>query len=415
MIQKDIPPSSDMIDQTEDDDMLYAGDMEEVIDTNESENFQDEDSSDEDPLIKEDAICVFTGHKSGSIFCGSLTKSKKLAATGSIEHVAYVWDTSSGEIIFKTKEQSDSIVFSEFSSNEKYLAIGPMSGAVSVFSVPDNELIFCSYIGDVTWLKWHPTSSNLFVGNTDGDFYKFKIPTEFDKFICGYKYGIEIGAIFPDGKRAALGYADGMIKVIDLQTSSEISISSPLGHSSTITAIDCHPNNNLIISSDVDGKTILSIANSGTIISVLQNLNNFELSNIANVNNDAENADNDDWNNNWVEAVAFCKNPTFPVAATGTVNGEIFIWDISKQVLRRKIDQACGISKLVWKGNTHILFSAGLDGVLRCFDARSGQCLRSFTGHTADIYDLFISEDGENALTTSDDGTARIFDISSLP
>lgn len=37
---------------------------------------------------------------------------------------------------------------------------------------------------------------------------------------------------------------------------------------------------------------------------------------------------------NWVETAAFCKDPGFPVAATGTVNGEIFIWDISKKVIQ---------------------------------------------------------------------------------
>lgn len=61
-------------------------------------------------------------------------------------------------------------------------------------------------------------------------------------------------------------------------------------------------------------------------------------------------------------------------------------------MLRQKIEQENGISKLLWKGNTSILFSAGLDGILRCFDGKSGQCLRSFTGHTADILDLYISE-----------------------
>jgi len=37
-----------------------------------------------------------------------------------------------------------------------------------------------------------------------------------------------------------------------------------------------------------------------------------------------------------VEVAAFCKDPTFPVAATGTIeknsNGKIYIWDISRQV-----------------------------------------------------------------------------------
>lgn len=60
--------------------------------------------------------------------------------------------------------------------------------------------------------------------------------------------------------------------------------------------------------------------------------------------------------------------------------------------MRHKIQQDRGISKLVWKGNTSILFAAGLDGVLRCIDARAGRCLQSFLGHVMDIIDLYISE-----------------------
>lgn len=35
---------------------------------------------------------------------------------------------------------------------------------------------------------------------------------------------------------------------------------------------------------------------------------------------------------NWVETAAFCKDPTLSVAATGTVHGDLFIWDIPKKV-----------------------------------------------------------------------------------
>lgn len=44
------------------------------------------------------------------------------------------------------------------------------------------------------------------------------------------------------------------------------SISSALGHSSTITTIDCHWDNNLILSAAVDGKTIISTSNTGKVI-----------------------------------------------------------------------------------------------------------------------------------------------------
>jgi len=54
------------------------------------------------------------------------------------------------------------------------------------------------------------------------------------------------------------------------------------------------------------------------------------------------------------------------------------------------MDQEGGITKLVWT-KTSILFTAGLDGKIRCFDAKAGQCLRSFSGHKAALYDLCIS------------------------
>lgn len=64
----------------------------------------------------------------------------------------------------------------------------------------------------------------------------------------------------------------------------------------------------------------------------MQNLNNNEKNNVIN-DQDTGNSEENKEINNWVETAVFCKDPTFQVAATGTVNGEIFIWDISKQVV----------------------------------------------------------------------------------
>lgn len=73
---------------------------------------------------------------------------------------------------------------------------------------------------------------------------------------------------FP-GKRIAVGYEDGTIRIIDLKTASVLSsISSTVGHSSTITTLDCHSDNNLILSTAVDGKTIISTANAGKVMEI---------------------------------------------------------------------------------------------------------------------------------------------------
>ncbi|CAK9799234.1 Angio-associated migratory cell protein [Anthophora quadrimaculata] len=399
---------------TEDDDMIYIGDVEEVIETYNSGDVEDEDAMEEDPPEQGDAVCVFSGHKRGSVFCGAVTKNGKLAATGGEEDKAYVWDTSSGKIVLDCIGHKDSIIFSEFNYDESYVATGDMSGMIQVWRLADKIRIWDYNMGDATWMKWHMAANILLAGSVDGEIYMWKIPDGDCKVLQGYGCRAETGAIFPDGKRIVVGYENGVLRIIDLKTSSVLStISSASGHSSTITAIDCHPDNNLILSAAVDGKTIISTSSTGKIISVLQNLNNGEHNNTVNNDEDAESVEGNG-DSNWVETAAFCKNPEFQVAATGTVNGEIFIWDIAKQMLRQKLMQESGISKLLWKANTSVLLSAGLDGILRCYDGKNGECLQSFTGHVADILDLYISENGEKALTTSDDSTARIFDISSL-
>lgn len=413
-MQKDTPPASpDMNNQVEDEDMIYIGDVDEVIDVYDSGEIQEEDVMEEDPPEEGDAICVFKGHKRGSVFSGSLTKNGKLAASGGEEDMAYVWDTYTGEIILNCTGHKDSVIFSEFNHDESYLATGDMSGIIQVWRLADKTKIWeYNNMGDATWIMWHMAANVLLAGSVEGEVYMLKVPDGDCKVFRGYGHRAEIGAIFPDGKRIVVGYKDGVLRVLDLKTGSVLSsVPSTLGHSFTITAIDCHSDNNRILSAAVDGKTIISTSNTGKVVCVLQNLNNSEDDN----DEDAGNSEESRRSKNWVETAAFCKDSAFPVAATGTVNGEIFIWDISKQVLRLKIDQDGGISKIVWKGNTSVLFSAGLDGVLRCFDAKNGQCLRSFTGHASDIFDLYISKNGEKALTTSEDSTARIFDISSIP
>jgi len=58
--------------------------------------------------------------------------------------------------------------------------------------------------------------------------------------------------------------------VINLRTSAIVSTvaCNPIqlcGHSSAITALDCYIDNNLLISTSINGKTILSTANNGKV------------------------------------------------------------------------------------------------------------------------------------------------------
>ena len=93
-----------------------------------------------------------------------------------------------------------------------------------------------------------------------------------------------------------------------------------------------------------------------------------------------------------VEAVSFCPETSVSLVVTGTLSGKISFWDIPTQIERQSYDQSAGVVKLVWHPtHPYLLFSAGLDGVIRLIDSRSGTLVREYTGHTANILDISIS------------------------
>lgn len=87
---------------------------------------------------------------SGSVFCGSLSKAGKFAITGGEEDKAYVWDTTSGEIILNCTGHKDSVIFAEFNFDETYLATGDMSGVIQVWKLNDKSSVWNYNMGDAT-------------------------------------------------------------------------------------------------------------------------------------------------------------------------------------------------------------------------------------------------------------------------
>ncbi|CAL1679026.1 unnamed protein product [Lasius platythorax] len=421
------PPLSPEVKNLSDEDMIPEDEVDEIVDEllearysddtpdSMSVNEDDSDNPMDDSMEEErdDAAYVFRGHSSAhSVFCCSLSKNSELAATGSEEDKAYLWNTITGEIILECTGHKDSVIFSGFNYNDTYLATGDMSGTIKLWQISDKTCVWETALDDITWIKWHNSANVLLVGLETGGVHMFKVPEGTCKvFAQGYGDKAETGLFLPDGKHAVVGYSSGTIRVVDLKTNTILSTTpcDPThGHSSAITSLDCHTNNNLLISTSLNGKTVLSTVHNGKITCILQDLNS---------KNKAETSEGASETSVSVETAAFCKDPTFLVAATGTIeqnsSGKLYIWDISKQVLRYETTQEGGITKLVWT-SAPILFTAGLDGILRCFDARAGCCLKSFSSHKATILDLHISNNEQKVLTVSDDATARIFDISSI-
>jgi len=61
-------------------------------------------------------------------------------------------------------------------------------------------------------------------------------------------------------------------------------------------------------------------------------------------------------------------------------------------------------------GSTHTLVSGSHDGTARVWDAWSGECLATLTGHSGRINAVRVAPGGATLLTCSDDSTARVWE-----
>ncbi len=58
-----------------------------------------------------------------------------------------------------------------------------------------------------------------------------------------------------------------------------------------------------------------------------------------------------------------------------------------------------------------LAFTGCLDGVVRCWDTRTGACVRAWQGHRDAVQDLAVSADGNYVLSGGEDDSARVFSM----
>lgn len=121
-------------DEDDEDELIYIGDADEVLNEWEREIDSDEDIGEaaetienDAPVEQDDASVTFTQHNR-PVFCGSLHPSLDLAVTGGEDDKAYVWSTETGAVVYEVEGHKDSIISAQFSSDGNFLATGDLAG-----------------------------------------------------------------------------------------------------------------------------------------------------------------------------------------------------------------------------------------------------------------------------------------------
>lgn len=359
-------------EEIEDDDRI-------PFDIREMEELEDgEEAEDIEADVVDVSKLTFSKHGK-SVFSADVTKDGALVVTGGEDDMAYVWSSSSGEVVLECTGHKDSVTEAHFNYDGQYVATADMAGLIQVWHVKEKKLIWCYEGDDMEWMNWHHLANVLVVGCHSGDIYIWQVPQGNCKILPSDGSLTMCGKVLADGKRLIAGYMDGQLKLWDMKTASLIwQLSEP--QADGITSLDLNKDNTLVLLAPT--AQVIKISDGKPVASLLK---------------DEEKE---------VEAVMF--NNDLGVAATGSLSGQLCVWDIGKYVLRHQAKIESSVTVIEW-GRNGILFVGATDGAVYVCDARSGTLVETLTGHTADVLSIIVPESGDWILTTSDDGTAKIF------
>uniref|UniRef100_A0A3P9AKP5 Angio-associated migratory cell protein n=1 Tax=Esox lucius TaxID=8010 RepID=A0A3P9AKP5_ESOLU len=338
----------------------------------EQEDWDTEDEMEQES-VQDDSDLTFTKH-TGSVFCVSLDPAtNSLAVTGGEDDKAFVWRVSDGEVLFECTGHKDSVTSAQFSHDSSLVATGDMSGLIKVWKVETKQEVWSFEVGDLEWLEWHPCALVLLAGTADGNVWMWKIPAGDCKTLQGPGCQATSGKVLPDGKRAVVGYEDGMVRLWDLKlgNASHV-IKGHDGHQGALTCLACNKDGSLVLTGSVDGCSKLIHTATGKV----------ELCSLSS---------------------------RLPLIAVAYLDGTLAIYDLSSQVLRHKCQHEAGIVRLQWEESSSVVSTCSLDGVFRLWDARSGTMVSEYRGHRAEILDFTLNREASMVVTSSGDHQAKVF------
>ncbi|XP_039486027.2 angio-associated migratory cell protein [Drosophila santomea] len=368
----------------------------------------DDEEEDEEELrdrerianITDEAKVTFEKH-TAPVFACSLHPIYNWAVTGSEDDRAYVWETSSGDVLYEITEHKDTITETHFSHDGVYLATGDMAGELFAFKVSEEHdvrpiltKIWEYSMSDMSWLFWHRAAHILLAGSDSGEVFVFRIPSGDCKILPGQSSRCEFGELSGDGKKLFTVYLNGSVKLWDLKSCQvlfDINETHPMGFGEIAHAVvACERDSPFYVCAESSGK-MLFCTNNGA-VSTIQS-------------------------EHGIECLAFAPpSADLKLLACGSLDGRISIWDYAKSALRTICENPVpndGVLRIKWLSD-HTILAATSQGNLNAFDARTGALKFTLTGHHYHIYEFVYKPQENLLLTVSEDQTAKIFQVPAL-
>uniref|UniRef100_A0A1A9VU06 WD_REPEATS_REGION domain-containing protein n=1 Tax=Glossina austeni TaxID=7395 RepID=A0A1A9VU06_GLOAU len=364
------------------------------------ENIEEQDSP-QSP-VPDDSILTFPAHTMPAFSC-SMHPHNELCATGGEDDKVFVWSRNTGQILYEFTEHKDTVTGVHFNRDGTYLASADLAGDIflhklqKMSSESDKDggnFVFHKVweysMGDMAWMRFHPGTNVLIAGSEDGEIYFWRIPAGDCKILPGPGVRCCSGDISADGKKFVASYNNGTVRLWDLRactTIMEIDENNPMVHSGGCTMVAHDKASPFFMSGDAAGKIVFS-THAGPVGAI-------ETGDV-------------------IECIAFSPSADIGMVATGSLNGQISIWDSCKFNSRTNCEPAGeSVTEMRWISDYTLVVVTG-NGNIFGYDARTGVRIFKLSGHTEVIYSLCYDHRDSILLSVSEDHSAKVFRVPCL-
>lgn len=364
----------------------------------------------------------------------ALSPDSKYILVGDLDGTTHLVEAASGKELY-TLKANNTVLSLDFSPDGKTILVSSQDQQVTLYDRETGQEIHRISLTDYAWTaKFSPDGKHVLTGSDKGPVRVWEIPPHPHLSVFTGHTGIVNSVAFsPDGELLATGGQDGL-RLWDKRTGQLVHHFADAGWVAYGTAFSS--NGRRLLSGNLDGTATLWDVAGGRAERQFSHPFGFQVYDAeispdgrsiltaGVVANSLEGSGMFVWGIQTGDKKLQIDTGGTPInQATFSPDGQYIVGGIGNEPLARMWDAKTGNLVREFKGHSgwvagvafsadgKYLATASNDNTARLWDVQTGQELRQFTGHIEAVFAVAFSPDGKTLLTASLDGTARLWDV----